>query len=163
GAEHTSLLGGDVSGMGLPSGAPRASAVETHYSARGTVKGVGGSYGTLITNVAHAADGLVKQIVYGDLAATTSTFQYNLRRRLSRGQTARGPRPPWGWRSRPPPSNYVPAPISPGPTSQLVLRDEEFIYDRADNPIEIHDWRPASDWPAGAKPVTRTFDYDDLY
>jgi hypothetical protein len=36
-------------------------------------------------------------------------------------------------------------------------------YDEVDNPTEIHDWRLASEWPDGAKPVTRKVQYDDLY
>jgi len=32
-----------------------------------------------------------------------------------------------------------------------------------DNPTEIRDWRLVDEWPAGAKPVTRKIQYDDLY
>ena len=48
-------------------------------------------------------------------------------------------------------------------TFQTILEDTEFTYDEVDNPTEIHDWRTPSEWPAGAKPVTRKAQYDDLY
>jgi RHS repeat-associated protein len=35
--------------------------------------------------------------------------------------------------------------------------------DVVNNPTEIRDWRIADEWPAGAKPVTRKIQYDDLY
>lgn len=77
-------------------------------------------------------------------------------------QTYRGP--PSDWTS--PPSAYSPAPSYGGSTPtnfQLILEDAEFSYDNVDNPTEIHDWRSASEWPSGAKPVSRKIQYDDLY
>ena len=36
-------------------------------------------------------------------------------------------------------------------------------YDEVNNITEVKDWRLPSEWPTGAKPVNRTFEYDDLY
>ena len=45
----------------------------------------------------------------------------------------------------------------------MLLQDEDFAYDVVGNPTEIRDWRIPEEWPAGAKPVTRKVEYDDLY
>jgi len=142
--------------------ADNRSVVTTEYTARGTVKRVAGGYGSLIGSVVHDADGLAKAIQYGDVATTTTAFSYDNRRRLSSVQTYRGPPDLW----KTPPSGYQPAPTygSSLPTTfQLLLQDEDFSYDAVDNPTEIRDWRLVDEWPAGAKPVTRKIQYDDLY
>src|SRR6185369_3243157 len=145
----------------LPSSA-ETSAVVTEYSARGTVKAVHSTYGDLVTSVTRSADGLVNQIKYGDLAQTTTDNDYDTRRRLRNVQTYRGP--PGYWTS--PPSNYTPVPAynaSTPSTFQLVLQDQQLTYDVVGNPTEIRDYRAAVDWPAGAKPLTKKIQYDDLY
>jgi RHS repeat-associated protein len=106
--------------------------------------------------VHHDADGLPLGVTYGDAASTTTAFTYDARRRLANVQTARGI--PTLWSS--PPAGYS-APTSA--TSQLLLEDLDYGYDPANNPTEIRDWRIDSEWPAGAKPVTREMGYDDLY
>src|SRR5690606_2586383 len=134
--EEEDLLGSD----GL-------SQIVTSYSARGTVKTVGGSYGPLITNIQRTADGLMQQMTYGDAAGTTTAYSYDQRRRLSSVQTYRGPPASWD-------SSYdrVSPPDTNEPTSfQLLLQDEDFIYDVVGNPVEIRDWRNPEDWPDGAK------------
>jgi RHS repeat-associated protein len=138
------------------------SAVRTHYSARGTVKTVDGSYGSLVKQVERGADGLLNTVHYGDIAETTTDFSYDARRRLSTVQTYRGP--PSSWSS--PPPGYQPAPIFGSdhqPTFQLLLQDDQLTYDVVGNPTEIRDWRIASEWPPGSKPVTKKAEYDDLY
>ena len=50
----------------------RKSVVATAYTARGTVKSVGGSYGTLVASVKRDADGKTLKVIYGDLAHTTT-------------------------------------------------------------------------------------------
>src|SRR6185369_12773746 len=145
----------------LPSGS-ETSAVVTEYSARGTVKAVHSTYGDLVTSVTRSADGLVSQIKYGDLAGTTTDNDYDTRRRLRNVQTYRGP--PGFWTT--PPSNYTPVPAFNAPTPstfQLVLQDQQLTYDVVGNPTEIRDYRTAEDWPAGAKPLTKKIQYDDLY
>jgi RHS repeat-associated protein len=138
------------------------SVVSTKYTKRGAVGSVGSSHGPLVARVEHDADGLIREIVYADAASTTTTFSYDLRRRLGSVQTYRGP-PNQLWRASPP--AYSPAPHADerASTFQLVLDDLEFAYDSVDNPIEIRDWRDPSDWPSGAKPVSRKIQYDDLY
>jgi RHS repeat-associated protein len=44
-----------------------------------------------------------------------------------------------------------------------VLRYEGITRDLVGNPISIQDFRIAGEWPAGAKPVARDIQYDDLY
>src|SRR6266545_5842436 len=142
--------------------AANTSVVTTAYTARGTVKRVGGSYGDLVGSVVHDADGLVTETRYADVATTTTSFSYDNRRRLRSVQTYRGPPGIW---SQPPPA-YQPAPsfgASAPTTFQLLLQDEDFEYDAVDNPTEIRDWRLIDEWPAGAKPVTQKIQYDDLY
>src|SRR5256885_1689786 len=130
-------------------------------ASRGTVKSVGSSYGDLVTSITRDADGLIQTLVYGDAAHTTTSMGYDQRRRLSSVQTYRGP--PASWTANP--ATYAPAPNYGGTPSTLqsLLEDVDYRYDVVDNPIEIRDWRTPSDWPAGAKPVSRKIDYDDLY
>jgi RHS repeat-associated protein len=144
------------------------SQVTTQYSQRGTVCSVSSGYGApagsalpLVASVTRDADGLVTQMVYGDAAKTTTAMSYDGRRRLSSVQTYRGT--PAIWTS--PPASYTPAPSPNGAPStfQLLLDDEDYVYDEVDNAIEIRDWRNAAEWPAGAQPVSRKIAYDDLY
>jgi RHS repeat-associated protein len=142
-------------------GAGGASEVVTTYTKRGAVAQVGSSYGALVSHVIHDADGLPAQIQYGDLAQTTTDFGHDEKRRLSTVQTYRGP--PGAWTNAP--EGYSPAPEygAATPTSfQLILEDGEFAYDVVDNPTAIRDWRNPAEWPAGAKPVSRSIQYDDL-
>jgi len=137
------------------------STVTTAFSVRSLVKSVESDHGAVIANVTHDADRLPLQIVYGDVARTTTTMSYTGRRQILSVQTYRGP--PALWTS--PPATYVPAPTYGGAPStlQLLLEDLSYKYDEVDNPIEIDDNRSPAEWPAGAKPVTRTMQYDDLY
>ena len=140
------------------------SRVTTDYSRRGIVKSVGGSYGSLVASVVKDADGLTREITYGDVAATKTSYNYDNRRRLSSVQTYRGT--PALWTAPPGSSGYDGSTLYGAgnrDTFQLLLEDKDFTYDSVDNPTEIRDWRLASEWPAGAKPVTRKVKYDDLY
>ncbi len=131
----------------LPQGA--SSEVITHYSHRGTVDRVDSSYGLLVDHVRREADGLVTEIGYGDAASTTTGFTYDDLRRLRNLTTYRAH--PQSWPQ-----------VDTG-TEQLLLQDEQYSYDRVGNPTEIRDWRTASEWADGFKPVTRKMQYDDLY
>lgn len=138
------------------------SVVSTTYTPRGTVKDVTGSFGNLVTSITRTPDGLISQIKFGDAASTTTDYSFDQRRRVQSVQTYRGP--PVSWSS--PPPNYLPAPnpsATPPTTFQLLLQDEDIVYDAVSNPVEIRDWRVPEEWPAGAKPVTRKIKYDDLY
>jgi RHS repeat-associated protein len=128
------------------------SIVTTAYSRRGVVSSVTTGYGsgTLVASITRAADGPVGVIRYGDLAGTSTTFTYDARRRVQTVLTSRGPPASW-------PSG------TSSPVYQHVLESAQYQYDLVDNPIEIDDLRTASEWPAGALPVTRSITYDDLY
>jgi|GEM_PF-816301 len=134
--------------------------VTTAYSKRGAVMAAGSSYGSLVEKITRTADNLVTGIQYGDIAKTTTAYLYDERRRISSVQTYRGPPASGAWDSANPNSSSV---IPGEPTRQLVLQDEDFIYDIVGNPVEIRDWRDPADWPVGAKPVTKKLEYDDLY
>ncbi|MCA9645070.1 MAG: hypothetical protein KC492_30480, partial [Myxococcales bacterium] len=147
GAQSPELMGSDGQ-----------SHVDIEYSGRGTVKSVGGSYGELVTDIKRTADGLHEHIEYGDLARTRTQFAYDTRRRLATVQTYRGP--PAAWSD--PSSSYSHVGIGTD-TFQKVLQDDHYQYDVVGNPLKIEDLRNPDEWPAGAKPVTRTMQYDDLY
>ena len=142
-------------------GTGNASQVTTSYSARGTVVSAAGSYGSLITSVAREADGLLAEVVYGDAAATTTSSDYDQRRRLDFVQTTRSVPDIWAN----PPANYLPAPTYPTiiPSHQLTLQDDHFSYDLVSNPTEIDDLRDETEWPDEAKPVKREMQYDSFY
>ena len=91
----------------------------------------------------------------------TTHSDFDSRRRLRSVQTYRGAAPLWSST----PAGISPAPTAnpPEPTLQLLLQDLDYSYDVVGNPTEIRDWRTADEWPAGAKPVTRRMEYDDLY
>ncbi len=155
--DASGTVSADVTGL-LANG---ASQVTTQYSQRGTVQSVGSSYGPLVTRIVRDPDGRITETVYGDVAATTTAFSYDARRRMSTVETYRGAPALWSQQ----PLAYTPAPVLTGtPTSlQLLLEDGQYQYDVVDNPVEIDDWRTGAEWPAGAKPVSRVIAYDDLY
>jgi RHS repeat-associated protein len=139
--------------MGVNGTTPE-SAVTCAYNRRGAIHSVSSSYGSLVAGIDRTADALVSKIQYGDVAGTTTAFDYDFRRRRRSVQTYRGP-PASAW-----PPNWS---TSPPGTFQLLLQDEDYKYDVVGNPTEIHDYRIAEEWPAGAKPVSKLIEYDDLY
>ena len=142
-------------------GAGSESVVTTEYSKRGTVKAIGGSYGALVSSITRDADGLTEQITYGDVAQTSTVFQYDVRRRLASVMTHRGP--PALWSETPPAYSPAPNPGAGPSVFQTVLENASFTYDVVDNPIAIADGRSPSEWPTSFKPSTRQLQYDDLY
>jgi RHS repeat-associated protein len=151
GATRAELQGAAVADLANAFGSANTSAITTSYTARGAIKTVAGSYGTLVANITRDAEGKHKEIIYGDGAATRTAFSYDARRRLSSVQTYRGP-----------PSSWPSDATSTASTYQLLLQDEDYTYDVVNNPTEIRDWRNPDEWPAGAKPVTRKIQYDSL-
>jgi RHS repeat-associated protein len=137
------------------------SQVTLEYNRRGTTHKVSSSYGDLVQKVTRAADGVVTDLVYGDAASTTSHSDFDARRRLSGVSTYRSSAPLWSAQ----PAQVSPAPgANPvDPTRQLLLQDVDYSYDEVSNITEIRDFRNDADWPAGAKPVSRKMQYDDLY
>jgi hypothetical protein len=79
---------------------------------------------------------------------------YDARGRLVNTQTFRT-KPSW-WTSggTGAPASYK-APGTSELVSQAILESRSVTYDEADNPVLIADGRTASEWPAGAKPVTK--------
>ena len=126
-------------------GARDGTSVTTSYTERGAVKTVVSGSSTLVSSVKRDADGLVTEIKYGDASQTTTGFDYDDLRRLRNLTTYR--------------ANVAGAPAL---TGQLLLQDEQYIYDRVGNPTEIRDWRSPSEWFPGSMPVTRKMVYDDL-
>ncbi|MBN2193486.1 MAG: hypothetical protein JW751_11785, partial [Polyangiaceae bacterium] len=144
-------------------GADGASAVTPHYSQRGVVTSVDGSYGSLLRARELDAEGKLTRSVFGDAAYTERAFDYDAKHRLHRAQTYRSV--PGHW-SDPPAGYTAPTSTSGGsqpPTAQLSLEDVELAYDRVGNITSITDFRIPDEWPDSAKPVTRTFEYDDQY
>jgi len=133
------------------------SRITQEYTRRGIVKTTGSSYGTLLTSQTIDANGLKLDCVHGDDAATTRAYNYDQQLRMKSVQTYRAA--PGIWSS--PPSGYS-APVS-NATGQLLLEDTDLEYDEAGNITKITDWRIPEEWPDSAKPVTRKFEYDDLY
>ncbi len=130
-------------------GARDGTSVTTSYTQRGAVDTVVSGDATLVSSVKRDADGLVTEIKYGggaDPVRATTSFDYDDLRRLRNLTTYRG--------------DVAGAPPA---TGQLLLQDEQYIYDRVGNPVEIRDWRLAGEWDPGFAPVSRKMVYDDLY
>ncbi|HMA97768.1 MAG TPA: toxin TcdB middle/N-terminal domain-containing protein [Polyangiaceae bacterium] len=126
------------------------------YTRRGLVRNIGSSYGTLLAQETRDARGLVKDVVFGDLAQTTRSYSYNELTQVSEVTTYRAPASIW----TNPVSPYAAPPTTPNPTTQLTLEHYEFKYDVMGNLNLANDWRTASEWPDTNRPVTRTWDYD---
>ena len=135
-------------------GASGKSEVSSTFSRRGVVSSVSSSYGVLTASQKFAADGLMTSAIFGDEANTQRAYSYDQQRRLRSVQTFRAG--PSLWTS----AGYTPATEL---TQQLLLEDCDYKYDEVNNITEVKDWRLPSEWPTGAKPVNRTFEYDDLY
>ena len=114
--------------------------VTTSYTRRGAVDKVKTGDKELVSSVKRDADGLVTEIKYGDASETTTGFDYDDLRRLRNLTTFRAQA-----------------------TDKMLLQDEQYIYDRVGNPVEIRDWRSENEWDPGSKPVSRKMVYDDLY
>lgn len=140
-------------------GASGQSVVQTHFSPRGGVSGVGSSYGTLVSSVTRTPEGLPTQTAFSDAASTMRTRSYDSDLRLQNVTTYRGSAALWSAAS----GSYTPPTSTGAPALQLLLEDTQFAYDRVGNPTVITDWRTPSEWPTGAQPVTRNIAYDDAY
>ncbi len=139
-------------------GTESRSVVRVEYSARGILRQVVSSYGTLVQTQTVDANGMPRKKTFGDAAATERVLNYDGQRRLRSVQTYRG-RPEF-WEDRP--QGYT-EPAVGEPTQQLLLEDYDLEYDAASNVTRITDWRLPDEWPEAAKPATRNFEYDDLY
>jgi RHS repeat-associated protein len=135
-------------------GADGKSFITARYSERGVMVESGSSYGLLSHQTRVDADGRMLSMQLGDAADTRCDYQYDTLRRLKTVQTYRAGPELWTTPSYP---------VSTEATQQLLLEDSEFSYDFGNNVREIRDYRIPEEWPDSAKPVTRSFEYDDLY
>lgn len=130
------------------------SVIVTKYSERGVMAESGSSYGTLVHRTKVDADGRTVSMQLGDAASTQRTFSYDVLRRLKSVQTYRASPDLWA----------TPAyPTTHEATQQLSLEDTELSYDAVSNVTAITDFRIPEEWPDSAKPVSKAFEYDDLY
>jgi len=128
------------------------------YNARGQVRRVNTSYSEILKSAAYNEYGQPLQTVYGDSAQTTATSAYDARNRLDTYALSRASASIWNTAT---PTYPVPPALPNGrQTSLLSLR---FIRDLVGNPTSISDLATASQWPAGAKPVSKAIGYDTLY
>lgn len=133
-----------------------ASATSFAYSARGHLRHVASSYGVLLSDARFDADGSPRQFVYGDAAATKTSFDYDARRRVTQYTVSRSAPAIWGTAT----PTYTPPGLG---TTQLQLQALSFLYDDAGNLLSVKDASPATEWPVGIQPTSRTVQYDDLY
>jgi RHS repeat-associated protein len=152
-----------TSGATVPQllGTDGTSTARFSYTKRGHLRQAYGSYGTLYAGGVALADGRPKSLTLGDAAATHRDLTYDVNLRPQTVQTFRAAAPLWS--SPPPGSTYTQPLPTDDPTRQLMLENRTLSYDEVGNLTRDEDDRVASDWPAAAKPVTRTFDYDDIY
>jgi RHS repeat-associated protein len=141
-------------------GAGNRSELSFSYSMSGALRSISGSYGVLLASASYAADGRPGTFTLGDAAATTRAYSYDANRRVRSVQAYRAAAPLWT--SAPGGSSYVPPTPAEDPTLQLLLEDHDFSYDPVGNLVRIQDLRSEWEWPASAKPVSRTFEYDGL-
>ncbi|MDH5676854.1 MAG: M15 family metallopeptidase [Myxococcales bacterium] len=142
-------------------GSDGTSELRFSYTRRGGVRQISSSYGLLLDEAQATADGLPTHMILGDAAATRRDYRYDINRRVEDVFTARAAVPMW---SNPPVgSSYTPPGAAEDPTLQLSLEHWSYRYDEVGNVVAIDDLRVASEWPDNAKPVDRSFEYDDLY
>ena len=152
----------DLNGASVPFGATTsASAILLHYSQRGVLASVDGSYGTLVAQAAYDADGLPHLTTWGDVAGTKTSFTYDSRRRLQERKTSRAAPTLWSAPSAP----YKPPALSPTTTTQTVLEDDLYTLDAVGNATYIADNRLPAEWQSltTAEPVNRTIVPDQFY
>ena len=130
--------------------------LENHYSARGTLASIDGSYGTLLASISFNPDGTVRQEVLGDVAETTADYTYWLSGRL---KTSHVHRPSGPWTTG---AGYVPPSSTVPTTLEDDLSNVLIEYDNAGHPLLVGD-NSSAGWPTGALPASRNMTYDDNY
>jgi len=152
-------------------GETSTSAVLLHYSQRGALASISGSFGPLIRQNVFAADGLPVETSVGDIAAppsgsswsnvlgTQTIRTYDTRRRLLEFKTAR--QAPALWSSA---ATATYAPPAPTTSTQTVLEDDVYSDDAVGNPEWMGDGRIAGEWSPTSQPFKREpITYDDFY
>ncbi len=128
------------------------------YNQRGLLRRVNSSYSELLKSASFDAEGLATQMVYGDAASTTASFGYDGRNRLQSYAVSRTAPGLWNTAT---PTYTVPPTVPNG--RQLSLVAQTITLDDMGDPTAITDAATASQWPAGAKPMSRTVTYDAQY
>ena len=128
------------------------------YSGRGLIRQIGGSYGTLVSGATYDALGRPRTLQLGDAAATQLVATYTPGGSLATFRAARSA--PALWTDGAP--DYTPPAAADPPSTQTVLEDLVYHTDSAGLLKGIDDLRSPAEWPAGAKPVSSAFTYDDL-
>ncbi|MEM9070445.1 MAG: SpvB/TcaC N-terminal domain-containing protein, partial [Myxococcota bacterium] len=122
-----------------------------HYGRRGLVVRsdlvMDGTARPVVAGVSYLRDGLTSSVEYGDAGGTTSTTFYDARRR------------PVSMRTERTPTGMVAESLS----AVTAVTHQRLIWDGADNLIELHDLREASEWPDGFRPQTARVLHDALY
>ena len=124
------------------------------YTARGALLEIGGAYGTLVKDLTYTATGMSRAATYGDRAQSTWTRSFDSRERPDLTRFFRAAEPPI-WSAAPTATYSTP----PAETRLLYLSRVRTTFDDVGNPKTVNDTSPAA-WPAGAKPVSRSYDYD---
>jgi RHS repeat-associated protein len=135
------------------------SAYALTYDVQSQLKTATSTYGALLRAATYEADGQPTRLTYGDLASTKVDHTYDDRRRLKGIAATRAA--PGLWTTSPAPQGYT-LPTGAG-TTQTSLLNLQLTFDAVSNPTQIKDNATASQWPNGAKPVTRIIGYDSLY
>ena len=115
-----------------------AGTINFNYTRRGILARVDGSYGALIDSKRVAADGITEQVVFGDTEHTTATVVPDPLRRVGVFR------------------------LTQAGLGRDIL-NHTFAYDEVGNVKAIADGRDPDQWDAGAKPVSRTMDYDAMH
>jgi RHS repeat-associated protein len=129
-----------------------------HYSSRGVLNQVSGSYGALLAGTTHDASGRISSSTLGDVASTMATFGYDaagVPQSVLVSRTA-----PMLWVNGA--AGYTPPSAGDPPSTQQVLEDLVYGVDASGKIYSIADNRVPALWPIGAKPVSRTFKHDAL-
>jgi len=134
------------------------SEIVTWYSSRRLLTGIFGTYGSLLENVLYDADGRTNTLAYGDIANSSSKFGYDTNRRLISAETSRLPATLWTAGA----PNYTPPAAGDPPTMQTVIAQFTYGYDPAGFLNSVQDLRKDGDWPAGAKPVSLKYSYNEI-
>jgi RHS repeat-associated protein len=134
----------------VPLLAPGHALIQSHYTQRGLLASVDGDYGMLLRRTVVDADGSLLEAHYGDVGESTRKLTYDEDRSARTVKTATLVR-----------AAFV-APTDPASTSFATMDALTFTYDALNQPKTITDDRDAKLWPVGAKPGTRSFEYDEF-
>ncbi len=119
-----------------------SSAVSYRYGQTGAMVGVDSSYGSLIDNVRRDLYGAATDVYSATTNRIIARSEFDANHRLSK-------------------YTLTPSTLSAGQPS--VLESYRVGYNVTDDPISISDDRVPTEWPIGAKPVSRTMQVDEAH